>query len=298
MRIESIELLVEPGDIHDFVMSLWSDGPIRRSHASGGSVKRLVDRFARLPRFFFRASDEGLEWTHFSTWWGGILLCDYDRPAIRDLRYLHEIHHAATLAYIPNGNVPTLEAKAFRNEREASTATEMAVYLEFPELRPLTFDHPIFMDRFLFPEGDFSRPDPRLLARWRSERDIVFQELMYERTRAILADETEVDSDDPQIVWLRRYGEQGSNWVKVWSRRFQQVEDSMIRLREDGARGGRRDAARRHLDWLLSPGIAEGTDVPFRTEAAEFRASFDALIEVYDEAMVQARQTPVKGKGD
>lgn len=298
MKPESIELLFEPADIHDFVMGLWSDGPIRRSHASGGSVKRLIDRFARLPRFFFRASDQRLEWTHFSTWWGGILLCDYDSPAIRDLRYLHEIHHAATLPYISNGNVPTLEAKAFRNEREASTATEMAVYLDFPELRPLTFDHPIFVDRFLFPEGDFSRPDPRLLARWRSERDIVFQELMYERTRAILADETEIDPDDPQIVWLRRYGEQGANWVKVWSRRFQCVEDSMIRLREDGAKSGRKDAARRHLDWLLSPEIAEGTDVPFRTEATRFRAGFDALIEVYDEAMVHARQTPVKGKGD
>ncbi|MEA3009286.1 MAG: hypothetical protein QOJ91_978 [Sphingomonadales bacterium] len=298
MKPESIELLAEPADIHDFVMSLWSDGPIRRSHASGGSVKRLVDRFARLPRFFFRASDQRIEWTHFSTWWGGILLCDYDSPAIRDLRYLHEIHHAATLSYIPNGNLPTFEAKAFRNEREASTATEMAVYLEFPELRPLTFDHPIFVDRFLFPEGDFSRPNPRLLSRWRSERDIVFQELMYERTRFILADEKDVDPDDPQIVWLRRYGEQGANWVKVWSRRFQSVEDSMIRLREDGATSGRGDAGRRHLDWLLSPEIAEGTDVPFRTEAAEFRAGFDALIHVYDEAMVQARQTPVKGKGD
>ncbi|HEU0097916.1 MAG TPA: hypothetical protein VFQ67_03990 [Allosphingosinicella sp.] len=298
MKPGSIELLVEPADIHDFVLGLWSDGPIRRSHASGGSVKRLVDRFARLPRFFFRASDHRLEWTHFSTWWGGILLCDYDNPAIRDLRYLHEIHHAATLPYIPNGNVPTFEAKAFRNEREASTATEMAVYLEFPELRPLTFDHPIFMDRFLYPDGDFGRPDARLLARWRSERDLVFQELMYERTRAILADESEVNPDDPQIIWLRRYGEQGANWVKVWSRRFQSVEDAMIRLREDGARGGRRDAARRHLDWLLSPEIAEGTDVPFRTEAAEFRAGFDALIEVYDEAMIQAHQKPVKGIGD
>ncbi|HEX8124031.1 MAG TPA: hypothetical protein VF548_00445 [Allosphingosinicella sp.] len=298
MKTESIELLVEPADIHDFVKGLWSDGPIRQSHASGGAVKRLIDRFARLPRFFFRASDQGIEWTHFSTWWGGILLCDYDSPAVRDLRYLHEIHHAATLPYIPNGNVPTFEAKAFRNEREASTATEMAVYLEFPELRPLTFDHPIFMDRFLFPEGDFARPDTRLLERWGSERDIVFQELMYERTRAILADESEVDSDDPQIVWLRRYGEQGANWVRVWSRRFQQVEDSMIRLREEGARSGRREAARRHLDWLLSPEVTGGTDVPFRAEAVEFRASFDALIHVYDEAMVQARQTPVKGKGD
>ena len=87
MKPDSIELLVEPGDIHDFVLGLWSDGPIRRSHEQGGYVRELVDRFARLPRFFFQASDQRLEWTHFSTWWGGILLCDYENPAIRDLRY-------------------------------------------------------------------------------------------------------------------------------------------------------------------------------------------------------------------
>ena len=79
---------------------------------------------------------------------------------IRDLRYLHEMHHAATLPYVANGNIPTFEAKAFRNEREASTFTEMAVYLELPDLRPLTFEHPLFVDRFLFPDGHLERPDP------------------------------------------------------------------------------------------------------------------------------------------
>lgn len=296
MKKESIELLAERSDVHDFVLGLWSDGPIRDSHAQGGYVHELVDRFARLPRFFFRPSDQRLEWTHFSTWWGGILLCDYDNPAIRDLRYLHEIHHAATMAYIANSNLPTFEAKAFRNEREASTFTEMAVYLELPDLRPLTFDHPLFVDRFLFPDGDLGRPDARLLDRWRSEPDIVFQELMYERARVIWAAEEEIDRDDPQIVWLRRYGEQGANWVKVWSSRFQQVEDAMIRLRERSASEGRAVAARAHLDWLQSDEISEGSDIPFRREAVEFRQSFDNLIALYDAAMTAAHQVPVKGK--
>ena len=297
MKPDSIELLVERDDIHDFVLGLWSDGPIRWSHAQGGYVRELVDRFARLPRFFFRASDQRLEWTHFSTWWGGILLCDYENPAIRDLRYLHEIHHAATLAYISNGNVPTFEAKAFRNEREASTFTEMAIYLELPDLRPLTFAHPLFVDRFLFPDGDLDRPDQRLLARWRSEPDLVFQELMYERARVIWAKEEEIDAGDPQIVWLRRYGEQGSNWVKVWSRRYQQVDDAMIRLREGCAKEGRAAAARRHMDWLLSDDTAGGSTIPFRLEAEAFRESFDTLIAVYDSAMAAANQGPVKGEG-
>jgi hypothetical protein len=297
VKRETIRLLVEPGDIDRFVLGLWSDGPIRRSHESGGFVAQLVERFARLPRFFFEASDPALEWTHFSTWWGGILLCDYDNPAIRDLRYLHEIHHAANMPYIGAGNLPTLEAKMFRSEREASTFTEMAIYLELPDLRPLTFRHPLFVDRFLFPDGDLERPCPRLLERWRAEPDIVFQELMYERSRVIWAEAGEgVDFDDPQIVWLRRYGEQGAKWIQVWSRRYQLVEDSMIALREDGRRLGRGKAAERHLARLLSDEIADGTDIPFRREAVEFRTSFDGLIQLYDEAMVRARQVPVKGK--
>jgi hypothetical protein len=97
MKPDRIRLLAGEGEIRDFVFSLWSDGPIRASHRSGGFVSTLVDRFARLPRFFYEASEERIEWTHFSTWWGGILLGDYDNPVIRDLRYLHEIYHAATM---------------------------------------------------------------------------------------------------------------------------------------------------------------------------------------------------------
>lgn len=294
MKPESATLLIEPGEIHDYVLALWSDGPIRRSHLEGGVVRDLVDRFARLPRFFFEASEPAIEWTHFSTWWGGILLGDYDNPAIRDLRYLHEMHHAANMPYIARLNLPTFEAKMFRSEREASTFTEMAIYLALPDLRPRTFAHPIFVDRFLFPSGDLAAPDRRLLERWASEPDLVFEELMYERARVIWAAEDEIDADDPQIVWLRRYGEQGANWIDVWSRRYQQVEDAMIALRERGRTLGRAEAARLHLDWLLSPEIAGGSDVPFRDEAAAFRASFDRLIEIYDRAMAEADQVPVK----
>jgi len=258
-------------------------------------VHRVVERFARVPRFFYQASEQRIEWTHFSTWWGGILLCDYDNKAIRDLRYLHEMYHASTMPYIRKGNVPTFEAKNLRNEREASTFTEMAIYLELPELRRLTFDHPIFADRFIFPAGDLGRPYPVLVERWRSEPEIVFQELMYERAKVIWAEPHEVDLADPQIVWLRRYGEQGSNWVRVWSNRFQLVEDSMLDLYVRSRAGQRKDAAQRHLEWLLSPDIADGSTVPFRAEAIAFRDSFDRLIAEYDQAMENADQVPVKG---
>lgn len=298
MKAGSVEMLVEPADIHDYVLALWSDGPIRRSHASGGLVKRVVDRFARTPRFFYQASDQHIEWTHFSTWWGAILLCDYDNPTIRDLRYLHEIYHAATMPYLGRCNVPTFEAMNFGNERQASCFTEMAIYLELPDLRELAFDHPIFVDRFLFPAGDLAVPDPGWIERWRDDRALAFQQLMYERTRVILAADDEIDRGDPQIIWLRRYGEQGAHWVHIWSERYQLVQDAMIGLQQAARDGRRRDSAASHLDWMLSDPIAEGSDVPFRREAQTFRQAFDELIRVYDEAMTARNEVAVRGRGE
>lgn len=296
MKTGSIRLLVSADDIHQYVLGLWTDGPIKQSHASGGLVHGIIEKFARLPRFFYEPSDQSIEWTHFSTWWGGILLCDYDNRAIRDLRYLHEIYHAATMPYVRHCDFQTLEAKNFANEREASTFTEMAIYLEFPELRQRAFAHPLFVDRFLFPHGNLDNPDARLLQRWKTELDLVLQELMYERARAVALPDTEVDMTDPQILWLRRYKEQGNNWLNIWRARFQLVEQAMIDLRENCATHGRQIAAEKHMEWLLSDNITNGTTVPFWQEATAFRAAFDTLIQAYDAAMTRSNQTAVKGK--
>ncbi len=294
MKTDSIALLCERDEIHDYVARLWSDGPIRRSHATGGLVHRIVDRFANTPKIFFEASDLHDEWTHFSPWWGAILLCEYENPAIRDLRYLHEIYHSATMPYVSGMNRATMAARNFQNEREASTFTEIAIYLELPDLRATTFAHPIFADRVVFPGGDMTKPDAGLAERWRDDRQSVFQELMFARLGAVLADADEIDVDDPQIVWLRRYAEQGDAWVQVWSDRHCLVDDAMIALRGNCARAGRRDAGRMHLDWLLSPAIAEGTGVPFRREAATFRRTFDELVAAYDRAMAATDHIAVK----
>ena len=64
MKPGSIVPLAERADIHDYVMSLWSDGPIKRSHQQGGLVSRVIDRFARMPRFFYAPSEQTIEWTH------------------------------------------------------------------------------------------------------------------------------------------------------------------------------------------------------------------------------------------
>jgi hypothetical protein len=296
MKPETIELLCKPGEISDYVMSLWSDGgPVQRNHREGGMVDRLVRRFARMPRIFFEASEPRLEWSHFSPWWGAIQLAEYENDTIRDLRYLHEIHHAATMPYSRGMNVETMAARNAQNEREASTFSEMAVYLEMPYLRGYSFKHPIFMDRFMFdvPEIRMHRKE-RLFDRWRSEPEVVFQELLYARLGVVLAHDDEIDQDDPQVVWMRRYPEQNVVWNDIWSKRHMLVDDAMVSLRERTEGMGPVEAGRMHLDWLMSDAVTDGTDVPFHREALAFRDAFDRLIVQYDDAMLAADEQPVR----
>src|SRR3546814_1637830 len=42
LKTDSIVALSEHGDIHDYVRSLWSDGPIKQSHDGGGDRKSVV----------------------------------------------------------------------------------------------------------------------------------------------------------------------------------------------------------------------------------------------------------------
>lgn len=300
MKTETLQLLCKPGEIADYVMSLWDPtGPVLRNHRDGGIVHDLVQRFARMPRIFFEASEQRLEWTHFSPWWGAIQIADYENPTIRDLRYLHEIYHSATMPYARGMNHATMAARNAQNEREASTFSEMAIYLAIPELRERSFPHQIFMDRFLYgqPDTRMHRND-RLFERWNRQPDVVFQELLYARLGVVLAEEHEVDSKDPQIVWLRRYPEQNDLWLSSFAERHHLVDDAMVTLRERCEGMGPTEAGKRHLDWLLSYEISEGTGIPFRREAAVFRETFDRLIESYDRAMAKVDARPVRSLGD
>lgn len=293
MKVEGIHLLNKPGEIRDFVYELWSDSPIKQNHRDGGMVHEIVERFAQMPRIFFEPSDVRLEWTSFSPWWGAILLAKYENPVIRDLRYLHEIYHAATMPYARGMNLATMAARNGQNEREASTFSEIAIYLEIPELREMSFPHPIFGDRLIYENGDMNTPNKRLFERWKTQRPVVFQELLYARLGVVMAEENEIDTNDPQVMWLRRYPEQGDIWLDIWKQRHQLVDEAMVLLRERSEKDPE-DAGKRHLQWLLSREISNGTNIPFEREARAFRETFDNLISQYDHEMAQNGQVSVK----
>lgn len=275
----------------------------RRSYDERGLIYGILHRFARYPRFFFDASKEFVsifdkngkeileyvEAPHFSPWWGGIQLRTYDNKLVQDLYYLHEITHAATMPYSPDEKSTLADPVTFKNkirdnEHEASTLSEMTIYCEFPQLRKLSFQHEIFVDRFLFHDGDYSRVDVRMIQRWREEPDLLEKEMMY--ARAAVLTSTTVDESDISAYWLKRFYSQGKAWTAIWTNpnneyadlpkggRFRLVESAMVRFREECQRIGRQSALNNHIDWLTSSDIADGTSIPFYREAKAFCQSY------------------------
>lgn len=275
----------------------------RSSYDEGGFIRDVLNRFARRPRFFYKPSDEFLkvadssgneliefvEAPHFSPWWGGIQLRTYDNKLVQDLYYLHEITHTATMPYSPgavNGlaDPVTFKNKIRDNEHAASTLSEMTIYCEFPQLRKNSFQHEIFVDRFLFHDGDHSRVDVRMIQRWREEPDLVEKELMYARA-AVLTSPT-VDESDIAAYWLKRFYTQGKAWTTIWTNpngeyhdlplggRFRLVEAAMVRFREECESHGRNAALDNHIQWLHSQEISDGTTIPFFREAKAFCHSY------------------------
>ena len=79
--MKDIQLLVEKEDIHEFSRNLWRSEFFRKNYDEKGLVYKAVEQFSGLPRVFFWPSQD-IENPHFSAWWGGIQMREYDSDLI------------------------------------------------------------------------------------------------------------------------------------------------------------------------------------------------------------------------
>jgi hypothetical protein len=292
---------------------------LRQSYDEGGLVAKVIRNFSRRPRYFYEPSSEFIEVpdadgkmyreyveaAHFSPWWGGIQLRTYDNALVQDLYYLHEICHAATMPYGPDAahsctDPVTFKNKIRDNEHEASTLSEMTIYCEFPQLRSMSFQHEIFVDRFLFPTGDRSQVNAAMIQRWREEPEIVSKELMYARAAILTA--PNVDESDLAAFWLKRFHSQGRAWVSIWTNpkgdyknipiggRFREVEQAMVKFRDECHALNRVTALEHHVEWLRSEAVTQGTEIPFYAEAVAFCESYLSHKILYFESLKRRGQ--------
>lgn len=251
-------LLPEKSDVHGCIEGLWKTDIFRQSHRAGGFVHNIVDRFARLPRFFAEMSDDYLERAHFNIWWSGLHPRAYESAANHDLYLLHEIAHGGDMVHIAGQHAENFHRKMIDNELYASAISEIVAYFALPDLRAMTFTEEIFADRFL--------RDPAFQAKWKEDPERFGLEICYRRRQAMFYPER----GDKAAEWLHRFTSQNDRWFMIWKHKFDLVETAMETLTRTALLGDRKGALERHIDWLCSKEISRGGDIPFPDEAAAF----------------------------
>lgn len=286
MRISNLKRLYSRQEIHGFIFHNWKTKLFRDLHAEGfksGSfgqpvnfVTKIVEDFAKLPRFTFEMTSPELEWAHFSTWWGGIPSREYDNPYIHDLYWIHEMSHAGNMVYVPGMNLENFTRKMTDNELHASVVSEVQVYFEIPQLRNESFKHEIYADRFL-DDDDFAD-------RYKADPLLGFEEMKVRRR------DTMMDPNPKNIAdfWIHRFYTQNAAWAACWAQNYNKVETAMANLRNmilnpAKLNVGRQEAFDSFLDDFLKANTK--TSIPFLREAEAFSGVYWANRGHYDDAM-------------
>ena len=247
---------VEPDEIHAAALACWRTDSFRRSHEEGGVVHSLIERLARLPRFWCELDDPAVERSHFLAWMSVIPhRHEYTNPAISDLYYLHEYLHAAALEYGADQDSERWTQKIWDNERDASLGSEVFIYFDLPDLRPQTFAFEIWADRYL--------ADPEVQSLHREDHAEFVRFFEHERDRAM----TTPRPGDANESLIATYADLNVAWAKIWRPKYLEVERELERMAAR-AKSSRREAAEALGAWLDAQ---KGDGLcPFEDEARRF----------------------------
>ncbi|MDD9900669.1 MAG: hypothetical protein OXT65_06795, partial [Alphaproteobacteria bacterium] len=228
------------------------------SHADGGYIHGIIDRFARLPRLFADMSDERLERGHFGAWWSCVYRRAYDDPVVHDLYLLHEYMHGAEMAHIKGQDMAQFRYRIADNELRASVMSEIIVYFALPELRAVSFDREIYADRFL--------KDAYFQNMWKHDPMGLVTDIYSRRRQAMFAPQ----AGDRLEKWISDFTAQNDAWFDVWAERYDMVETRMEDFSQTAFSKSRVDALAWHLDWLRGEAARDPSGVPFAPEAKAF----------------------------
>lgn len=274
MKLDTIKLLCIEAKIIDYVGGLWKTDAFQESHRSGW-IREIVLQLAKAPVIFFEMSHPSIEGSHFSSWWRAISKRKYDNDYISDLYYLHEIYHAATMGYDPDLTFAQWFRKMGENELEASLVSEALAHLYLDGVREGSFDHEIWVDRFI---DDYKASRRRM-----SDGESFEDKIRKARVQAMSAPNP-YDFCELQIA---NYGRQNLDWCIMWKDARKDVEAHMRDFLELAATD-RWEAGRMHMKWVVARSLevseetfalgpylkfltSEGaTGIPFKPLAEEF----------------------------
>lgn len=210
---------------------------------------------------------------HFGTYFGALPLRQgvYKNPVIQLLYYLHELRHVQTIRYGNHRTWLEWAREIIASELVSSLTSECYVHLRVPGLRKVSFQHEIWVDRYL----PLMRFLPVSVVEWYIRR---------ERLRA-LHDPKFNDFIERQIM---NYGQQNFKWCRIWAEPVGYgvfAERPAYRVVEEHMSSpDARDPAL-HSEWLAAVTRAED-GVPFGHQADAFQAVYHESNQNYGNQML------------
>jgi hypothetical protein len=262
--MEKVIILVDEKELHEFAVNVWQTDEFRRlSQTYGNVIQHTVSRFSLAPRIIADMTNKDLETPHFYSWFNILMNRFYANPYIHDLYILHEMMHIVSMPYMPNMSFETFCQKMNNTELNTSLATEVLIYLDNPELRPLTFPHRIYVDDLL------NRSD--FLDHYKNDREGAIN-FLREVRREIMYGSGNKDLD-PIEASINLYAAQNTQWQMVWKLRYNEVENTLWHFYRITNKNNRKLAINGLLDWLNSVSTNEYT-IPYIREAEMFSAIY------------------------
>jgi hypothetical protein len=204
---------------------------------------------------------------HFGAYFGYMLnpdLTKYPNPHIRDLRILHDLTHILCWKRDPfpkDGTFFGWTKRMIDAEIYASLVTECFVYFKIPGLREQTFQHEIWVDRFL------RDPSMRVLTPM----------LEYRIAAARFHAMTTPDPSDLIELGIANYLKQNRDWCVLWGKPVSQFSTTpAFRVVEDHMRllYAGKVPLEHHIEWLKHYTVespAPFPEPPFTEQARAFQ---------------------------
>ena len=210
---------------------------------------------------------------HFGTYFGALALRQgvYKNPVIQFLYYLHELRHVQTIRYGNDRTWLEWARQIIESELMSSLTSECYVHLRVPGLREVSFQHEIWVDRFL----SLTRFLPVGAVEWHIKR---------ERLRA-LHDPKFNDFVERQIM---NYGQQNFKWCRIWAEPVGYgvfAKQPAYRVVEEHMSSPLARHPELHSAWLDQVSDPQ-SGVPFARQALAFKAVYDESNRDYGNQML------------
>ncbi len=222
--------------------------------AKRGRIYSLIKEISAFPIAVY--VPEKIERTQFSSWWRFLQIREYANPYIQDVYYIHELMHMAGYEQYIQKYTADMTFEMWFNyvtkmELNASLSSEVYVYLEYPELRALTFNQEIWADRFIKEANNSTNP-------------FTSKDSAYFFHRRLLAMVAPVDDIEKGIA---KYRVQNEQWARIWDDVRHEIDGAMVNFFHD-----------RNIDaWLEFVNRKKNNgNVPFPFQTIDFHAVVQA----------------------